>query len=121
MKFLIQIIFILILGYLLELFLPWWSVAIAAALGGLIFNTRSNFGAGILAIGLLWMLKALITDAGSNVELADRVAMLLQVKQKSLLLLVTFLLSGLVGGFAAMAGSALRRNKKKSYESKYSL
>lgn len=110
MRFPVQIIVIIILGYLLEQFLPWWSVAIAAFVGGILVNTRLNFLAGFLAIGLLWIGKALVTDVSSDSEFADRVARIFMLHNKSILLLVTFVLIGIVGGFAAMAGSALRKD-----------
>lgn len=110
MRFPVQIIVIIILGYLLEQFLPWWSVAIAALVGGILVNTRLNFLAGFLAIGLLWIGKALVTDVSSDSEFADRVARIFMLHNKSILLLVTFVLIGIVGGFAAMAGSALRKD-----------
>lgn len=110
MRFPVQIIVIIILGYLLEQFFPWWSVAIAAFLGGLLVTTRLNFLAGFLAIGLLWTGKALVTDVSSDSEFADRVARIFMLHNKSILLLVTFVLSGIVGGFAAMTGSALRKD-----------
>ena len=110
MRFPVQIIVIIILGYLLEQFLPWWSVAIAAFLGGILVTTRLNFLAGFLAIGLLWIGKALVTDVSSDSEFADRVARIFMLHNKSILLLVTFVLIGIVGGFAAMTGSALRKD-----------
>ena len=85
-------------------------MAIAAFLGGVLVKTRLNFLAGFLAIGFLWIGKALITDVSSDSEFADRVARIFMLHNKSILLLVTFLLSGLVGGFAAMTGSALRKD-----------
>lgn len=109
MRFPVQVVVIIALGYLLELFLPWWSVAIAAFAGGLIVTTRSNFIAGFAGIGLLWVGKALITDLSSDSDLADRVAQIFMVHNSTILLLVTFLLCGLVGGFAAMSGGALRK------------
>lgn len=105
----VQILVIIILGFFLELFLPWWSVAIAAFLGGVLINTRSNFVAGFLAVGLLWIGKALISDLSTDSGLADRVARIFMLHNKAILLLVIFILSGLVGGFAAMSGGALRK------------
>lgn len=110
MKFIIQLVVIFILAYLLELFLPWYSIAIAAFIGGLV-NSRFNFFAGFIAIALLWTLKAGLTESASSSDLANRVALIFPVKQKALLYLVMALLGGLVGGFAAMAGSALRARK----------
>ncbi len=112
MRFSVQIAVILFLGYLLELFLPWWAIAIAAFLGGVLVHTRSNFLAGFVAIGLLWAGKALLTDLTTDAELADRVARIFLLHNKALLLLVTFLISGLVGGFSAMSGGALREGTR---------
>lgn len=108
MRFAVQILVIVILGFFLELFFPWWSVAIAAFCGGVLLNTRMNFVAGFLAIGLLWLAKALITDLSSDSDLTDRVAVIFMLHSKALLLLVTVLLGGIVGGFASMTGGALR-------------
>ena|SRR5687768_3275935 len=110
MRFPAQILVIIILGFFLELFFPWWTIAIAAFAGGLLVNTRSNFLGGFLAIGLLWVGKALISDLSTDSELADRVARIFMLHNKALLLLVIFLLSGVVGGFAAMSGGALRKD-----------
>jgi hypothetical protein len=109
MRFPFQILVIFVLGFFMELFLPWWSMSIAAFAGGLLINSRMNYLAGFLAIGLLWIVQALITDLSTDSGLADRVAQIFMLHNKAFLLLVTFLLSGLVGGFAAMAGGALRR------------
>ena len=113
MRFPFQMLAIIVLGFMLELFLPWWSVAIAAFLGGLFINTRNNFMAGFLAIGLLWMVKALLIDLSTDSGLADRVARIFMLHNKALLLLVTFIISGLVGGFGAMSGGSLRRARSK--------
>ena len=106
-----QILVIFALGFFMELFFPWWSMAIAAFAGGLLINSRMNFLGGFLAIGLLWVVQAMITDLSTSSGLADRVARIFMLHNKALLLLVTFVLSGLVGGFAAMAGGALRKQK----------
>jgi hypothetical protein len=75
---------------LFEQFLPWWSVAVAAFLGGLLVTTQFNYLAGFLALGFLWVSKALITDVSSESEFADRVARILMLHDKAILLLVTF-------------------------------
>lgn len=111
MRFPVQVLVIVVAGFFLELFFPWWSVAIAAFFGGILLSSRLNFLAGFLGVGLLWVGKALITDLSSQSDLADRVARIFMLHNKSLLLLFTFLLIGLVGGFAAMSGGALRKPK----------
>jgi hypothetical protein len=112
MRFAVQIIVIVFVGFVLELFFPWWSVAAAAFVGGLLLNTRLNFLAGFLAVGLLWIGKALISEVSSTSDFADRVARIFMLYNKTLLLLITFLLAGLVGGFASMTGGALRKERE---------
>jgi hypothetical protein len=114
MKFTIQVASIFITGLLLELFLPWWCVAIAAFLGGMVFDTKANFGAGFLAILLLWLMSALVIEISSAAPLTDRVASIFSLN-KTLLFLVTSIIGGLVGGFAAMAGGALNKKTRAGY------
>ena len=113
MRFPVQILVIIILGFFMELFFPWWSVAIAAFAGGLLINTRSNFLAGFLAVGLLWVGKPLISDLSTDSDLADRVARIFMLHNKAVLIFIIFILSGVVGGFAAMSGGALRKDPAK--------
>jgi hypothetical protein len=113
MKFIVQVVIIAALAFGSELFFPWWTMAIAAFIGGAVFNTRANFGAGFLAIVLLWLVKALSIEVGAAAPLAERVAKLFMLS-KPLLFALTCLLGGLVGGFAAMAGGALHKGKRKS-------
>jgi hypothetical protein len=112
MKLVIQIIVIMIGAYILELFLPWYCIAIAAFAGGYMLKSRFNFLAGFIAIGLLWFLKAALTDMASSSDLASRVAQIFPLKQKSLLYVVMVLLGGLIGGFAAMCGGALTKSSR---------
>lgn len=112
MRFLIQLIIIVLLAFVFELFLPWWSVALAAFAGGVILNSRANFLAGFAGIALLWFFHALIINNAAASPLADRVAALFGLSS-ILLMVVTAGIGGLAGGFAAMAGGALRADRKK--------
>lgn len=111
MRFIIQVLFITILASALELILPWWSIAIAAMLGGYFFRTRVNFVAGFLSIAILWTITSVIIDISAAAPLTERVASLFSLS-KTLLFVVTAFIGGLVGGFASMAGSALRKDFK---------
>lgn len=114
MKFIIQIIFVIILGFILELFLPWWSIAIAGFAAGMVFNSKANFLAGFMGIALLWTVKALLIESYAAATLTNKVASIFMLN-KPLLFLVMAILGGLVGGFAAMTGSALIGKKKSTY------
>ena len=108
MKFISQLFGIIILAYVLEIFLPWYSIAVAAFVMGYAVRSKVNFLAGFLAIALLWTIKAWLIDSGSESDLADRVAHIFSLTGKEWLMVVMAFLGGLVGGFAALAGALLR-------------
>lgn len=114
MKFLLQLFGIMILAYISELFLPWYYITVAAFIMGYILKSKANFLAGFLAIGFLWLIKAWLMDSAGTSDLAERVANIFALKQKSLLFLVTAIVGGLVGGFGTLSGSLLKK-KNKSY------
>ena len=111
MKFLIQLIAIILAAFILELFMPWWCIAIAAFAAGYALKSKANFLAGLLGIALLWLIKAWLLDASASAPLAERVAAIFSLS-KPLLMLVTSLIGGLVGGFAAMTGASLKTEKR---------
>ena len=117
MKFVFQTIAIFVVAYLLELFAPWYSIAIAAFVFGYLLKSKASFLAGFLAIALLWFFKMWMIDTNSSesLNLADAVSKIFPLKNKSMLFLVTALIGGLVGGFAAMTGALLKRDRKKGY------
>lgn len=101
---------IFFLGYLFESFLPWWSVALAAAVGGALVrnSVKKAFIAGFLGIGLLWLLNAGYFHFRSGGMITTRVAAMVNVPWPVLLIIVTGLIGALVGGIAACAGFYLR-------------
>jgi hypothetical protein len=109
MKFLIQFVAILFSAHLLALFMPWYSIAIAAFIMGFLLKSNTNFLAGFAAIATLWIFNAWLIDASSSSALATRVANLLMLKYEILLFFVMAVIGGLVGGFAALTGSLLRK------------
>ena len=117
MRLLLSILLIAALGFLAGLFLPWWSIAIVAfAVALLIPQTiGSGFLSGFLGIFILWAIVAAWIDTSNDSILSHKIAQLLPLGGSSILLiLVTALVGGLVGGFAAMAGSSVRPVRKRS-------
>jgi len=109
--FIIQVIIVALLGYLLELFFPWWSIAIAAGLGGTFLRSGANFWAGFSGIGILWLTTALLIDFTSPSELASKVAGIFMMN-RPILLIITTLIGALVGGLACYTGSLIGLRKK---------
>lgn len=112
MRFLLATILTGVLAYIAGLFLPWWVLAFIAFAIALLFPQRlsSAFLSGFLGIFIMWSLVAAWIDVKNNSLLSHKVAQLLPLGGSSvLLILVSALVGGLVGGFAAMSGASLRQ------------
>ncbi len=115
MKFIIALFLTAVLSYISGLYLPWYGIAIAAFIVGLIIPQRSGkaFLAGLLGVFILWVGLAWWIDMKNNGILATRMTHLLPLGgSRILLILVTGLIGSLVGGFAALSGSFLRLSSK---------
>jgi len=115
MRFLLQIIATAIAAFILEIFLPWYSIAIAAFVFGFVFKSRANFLAGFLAIAILWAIKIWILTGTSSSDLPARVAQLFTLPKSEYLLLISIIIGGFVGGFAALTGAILRPKRREPY------
>lgn len=111
MKFILKIILIAGLSYLVELFFPWWSVVFCAFIVGMILPTKgfNDFLAGFLGVGLLWLIFAWMIDLDTDSILTEQIAPILKMSNALVVVAVTGLVGGLVGGFGALSGSQLRR------------
>lgn len=112
MKLLLSILLIIALGFIAGIYLPWWSIAIVS-FGVALFIPLSisrGFLAGFLGIFLLWAGIATWIDIKSDSILTQKISALFSLGGSALLMiLVAAFIGGLVGGFAAMAGSSLRK------------
>ncbi|MBS1523084.1 MAG: hypothetical protein JST50_18935 [Bacteroidetes bacterium] len=98
---------ILILSFISSFFLPWWAAAAIAFLTAWVIGKTSGktFWSGFGAIFVLWVILALIKSIPNDNILASRVIQLFPLPhQWILLLLITALIGGLVGGLAALSG-----------------
>jgi len=110
MKFLIQVVLTILLSYIAEQFLPWWTIGICAAIVamGLTLNKITAFLGGFTAISLLWMIVATLIDVRTNAILSTKIAPLLGFQSATLLILLTGLVGGIVGGLGALSGQQVR-------------
>ena len=112
MKFAVSVILIAFLAFALGLYLPWWSIAIAAFVITALIHQRPGVSllAGFAAIFLLWLILAAVIDMRNQHILSRKLASLLPLGGNSfLLMLITALVGGLVAALAALSGSYLRR------------
>ena len=107
-KFFISTILIIIIGFLSQLFFPWWTIAIIATLIGFLFkfdNSLWSFLAGFLGVLLLWSGYAAYLDIENAHILSERMGNLFGNISSSGVIYLTGLIGGLVGGFFAMTGA----------------
>lgn len=115
MKFLIAFILTALLSYAVGFFLPWWSIAFTSFLVAVVIPQKplKAFLCGFLSLFLLWIILALYIDMGNQHILSMKIAELLfKSHSHALIMSVTGLVAGLVGGFAALSGAYLRLHKK---------
>lgn len=114
MKFFIAILSIAIFSFIAGLYTPWWSIALVAFIVSLLVPQQpgSSFLSGFMGVFLLWLLLALLINAANGGILANRIAVMLGLGDRSVLLaFVTALVGGTVGGFAALTASYVRAKK----------
>lgn len=104
-------ILILILSLIAGFITPWWAAAIIAFVMALYAGKKpwQAFISGFSAVFITWVVLALIKSIPNNHVLASRVAVLFHLPGWSILLIVTALIGGLVGGMSAMSGVLVRR------------
>ncbi|HEY6901176.1 MAG TPA: hypothetical protein VI233_11055 [Puia sp.] len=110
-KFLVSTFLIALLAFVCGLFMPWWTIAVAAfAVSALIPQKPLwAFFAGFVAILLLWGGMALVIDQLNNSILSTKIAAILPLGGSAYaLILVTAFIGALVGGGGALTGSFLK-------------
>ena len=101
---------ILILSFIAEMFLPWWSIAVVAFAVGFVKTATGwkSFWAGFLGVGFLWWMTSGTIHFRTDGILTSKVAEMLTLPLPILVILITGLIGGLVGGLAASSGFHLR-------------
>lgn len=116
MKLITSIILTALLTYLLGKFLPWWSLAIAAFLVALLIKQSlgKSFLGGFIGVALAWALIAIWIDSSNDHLLSAQIAKVFQLGSGALLILVSSVMGGMVGGFAALTGASFYKKERKN-------
>lgn len=102
---------IVVLAFIMGYFFEWWTVAIAAFIGGAVFGTSSGetFAKGTAAVTTLWLLMTWFQHFTTQGILSNKIAQILPVGGNvGALIAATVLIGGLVGGWGAMSGFLVR-------------
>lgn len=111
MKFIVSLLLTALLSFTAGLYLPWWSIAVCAFIVSvlLVQSPFKAFLAGFAGMFLLWFIFSWSVDAANDHILSRRIAEIFSLGENwFLLILITALVGGLVGGLAALSGSYLR-------------
>ncbi len=114
MKCIVCIMLTALMGFTAGLYLPWWSIAVAAFIVAALIPQGAglSFLAGFTGIFLLWGVLAWWIDLQNSSILSQKIARVLPMGGSVVsLLLLTAFLGALVAGFAALTGSYLRKLK----------
>jgi len=113
MKFIVSVVLMAILSVAACLYLPWWTIAPVAFLVAALIPQKpgKSFLTGFIALFLLWGSLTWYISSNNDHILAHKVSVLI-IKENSAAMLVgiTALIGALVAGFAALAGSYLRKS-----------
>ena len=111
MKIIVSIILIAICAFVTGIYMPWWSLAIAAFLVSTVIDLKPGwaFLSGFIALFLFWGIMSWIISSNNQQLFAHKISrLILSTDNPTLLIFVTALLGALVAGFAALSGSLLR-------------
>jgi hypothetical protein len=112
MRWIINVFLIALLSFALCLYLPWWTIAIAAFLVAFLIPVKPGYAfiAGFVSLFLLWGALSLFLSVSNHHLLAGKIStLILQKESPYLLILLTATIGAVVGGFAALSGSLFRK------------
>ena len=114
MKFFVSLLLTALLSFAACLYLPWWSIAIAAFIVAALIpqGAVKSFLTGFTALFLLWGALSFWISNNNEHLLAHKVSMvLLKMDNPWVLIFATAIIGALVAGFGALSGSFLRKAK----------
>lgn len=120
MKSLIGILSIIILGAILNIFAPWFFIALVAFGVAFAFAEKSlqAFLMGFTAVFILWLFTAIVKTWGNEGIIVSRMGELIGVGG-ILLYIMTAFIGAIVGGFSALTGYSLKTINAKKDNSVY--
>lgn len=100
----------LFLAILLDMFLPWWSIMIAAICAAFIFPTKGLkvFFTPFMAIFIYWAIYAFILGSANEFTLTRKIGILFTLGDNWVaVLLITSIIGGVAAGISGIFGKQL--------------
>ena len=114
MKITVAILLTALLCFVGGLYLPWWSIALAAFIVALIVPQKPwvSWATGFVGVFLLWGVLAWWIDMKNQSILSARIGLIIPVNGSAfLLILITAFIGAIVAGFGALSGTYLRQSR----------
>ena len=107
----ILFLLILLISGLLQLWLPWWSMLIVAALLSYLAGKSYTHAilSAFLACGIVWLGYALMISGSEGNLMTNRVAELLTLPSAWLLYTISFIFAAVTGAIGAWSGFAIKK------------
>ncbi len=119
MKFLATFVLTILMGYAAYLFADetlWWIFAIGAFAAGwaVPLSSFKSWLAGFLGIFILWLVLSFVADTSNAGIMSKKMASIIPLGGSSIALMgMAALVGGIVGGFASLTGSFMRKGISK--------
>lgn len=110
MKYWVHVIVILVLGVVLLPYLPWWSIAVIAAISSLLLQHKFWMAAmfGFMGGVLLWGGLSFYLDVENHHILSTRMGEVLGGISSTLLIVLTGFIGGLIVALGSVLGAAVK-------------
>ena len=102
---------ILVATAVLQLFLPWWVIVLVpfAVCAWRSHHPGKAYAVSLAAVSTVWLTYATFIHNGTQGNMSNRIAELFFLPNGAVLLTIVSLVSGIVAGFAGMAGYYVRQ------------
>jgi hypothetical protein len=105
---------IAIFSFIVQMFLPWWSLALVAFMLSFLLGKKASktFLSAFFGCGIVWLLMAFYSHFAKGDLMTSRIAALLSLHGTVMLYVGSFLVAAIAGGLAALSGFFLREISK---------
>jgi len=104
--------FLIAFSWLASLIFPWWIIFITCFISGLWLGRKNltSFYIGFIGIALIWLVHVSYIHIANQGILTDRINDLFGFPHPVIVIILTLLTGGIMGGFSTLTGNLLRQS-----------